>query len=246
MDRMIYTALTGMDAAMTRQRAVASNLANANTPGFRAETFATQPWHLKAESMDVRGYAQGAVRGADLSQGSVNRTGRALDIAVDGEALIAFQSPAGEDVYSRRGDMEIDATGRLINGEGLQAMGENGPITVPPGWHVSFGSDGTVFASDPAVPDAPAEEVARIKLVSTAGSAVVKDLDNQLRVQGGGVLPADPTAQIVSGALEQSNVDSAGTLVEMIEAQRSFERRVKIISTAEQLDQSSAGLMSLR
>ncbi|MDF1833246.1 MAG: flagellar hook-basal body complex protein, partial [Alteraurantiacibacter sp. bin_em_oilr2.035] len=105
MDRMIYTALTGMDAAMTRQRAVASNLANANTPGFRAETFATMPWHLQAEAFDVRGYAQGAVRGADLSQGTVNRTGRDLDIAVSGEALIAFQSPAGEEVYSRRGDM---------------------------------------------------------------------------------------------------------------------------------------------
>jgi len=246
MDRMIYTALTGMDAAMTRQRAVASNLANANTPGFRAETFATTPWHLDAQSLDVRGYAQGAVRGADLSQGTVNRTGRDLDIAVNGEALIAFQSPAGEEVYSRRGDMSVDATGRLINGEGLQAMGQNGPITVPPGWRVSFGSDGTVFAADPAAPDAPPEEVARLNLVSTAGSAVVKDLDNQLRVRGGGVLPNDPEAKIITGALEQSNVDSAGTLVQMIEAQRSFERRVQIISTAEQLDQSSASLMSLR
>ncbi|RIV85777.1 flagellar basal body rod protein FlgF [Aurantiacibacter zhengii] len=246
MDRMIYTALTGMDAAMTRQRAVASNLANANTPGFRAETFATTPWHLKAESMDVRGYAQGAVRGADLSQGEVTRTGRALDVAVNGAALIAFQTPTGEEVYSRRGDMEVDATGRLINGEGLQAIGTNGPITVPPGWRISFGQDGTVFAADPAAPDAPAQEVARLNVVSPAGSAVVKDLDNQLRVRGGGVLPNDPEAQIVTGALEASNVDASGTLVEMIEAQRSFERRVQIISTAEQLDQSSASLMSLR
>lgn len=246
MDRMIYTALTGMDASMKQQRAVASNLANANTPGFRAETFATMPWHLKAEAFDVRGYAQGAVRGADLSPGTVNRTGRDLDIAVSDEALIAFQSPAGEEVYSRRGDMSVDTTGRLINGEGLQAMGQNGPITVPPGWRVSFGSDGAVFAADPAAPDVAAEEVARIKLASPAGSAVVKDLDNQLRVAGGGALPGDPTAEIITGALEQSNVDSAGTLVQMIEAQRSFERRVQIISTAEQLDQSSASLMSLR
>ena len=246
MDRMIYTALTGMDAAMTRQRAIASNLANANTPGFRAETFATMPLHLQAESFDVRGYAQGAVRGADLSQGSVNRTGRGLDIAVNGAALIAFQSPAGDEVYSRRGDMSVDTTGRLVNGEGLQVLGENGPVTVPPGWEISFGQDGTVFAADPAATDAPADEVARIKLASPDGSAVVKDLDNQLRVPGGGVLPGDPTAQIITGALEQSNVDSADTLVQMIEAQRSFEQRVQIIATAEQLDQSSAGLMSLR
>ena len=76
-------------------------------------------------------------------------------------------------------------------------------------------------------------------------AVVVKGLDNQLRVDGGGVLPADPTAQITSGALEGSNVDASGTLVDMIEAQRSFEQRAKLISTAEQLDQSSASLMSL-
>lgn len=245
MDRMIYTALTGMDAAMNRQRAVASNLANANTPGFRAETFATMPWHVRGQAMDVRGYAQGAVRGADLTQGTVTQTGRALDIAVAGEALIAFQSGNGDEVYSRRGDMSVDGAGRLVNGEGLQVMGQAGPLAVPPGWDISFGTDGTVLASDPAAPDAEPEEVGRIKLVSAAGSQVVKGLDNQLRVQGGGVLPGDETAEITTGALEGSNVDASGTLVEMIEAQRSFERRVQLIATAEELDQASSRLMSL-
>ncbi|MCR2832766.1 flagellar basal body rod protein FlgF [Parerythrobacter lacustris] len=245
MDRMIYTALTGMDAAMTRQRAIASNLANASTPGFRAETFATVPTHLPGGALDVRGYAQGAVRGVDLGAGTMVQTGRALDIAVAGEALIAFQGENGEEVYSRRGDFSIDSAGRLVNGENLQAMGLNGPVAVPPGWEVILGSDGNVYAADPAAPDAPPTEVGRIKLASPAGSAVVKGLDNQLRVQGGGVLPADPTAEITSGALEGSNVDASGTLVDMIEAQRSFEQRAKLISTAEKLDQSSASLMSL-
>jgi len=246
MDRMIYTALTGMDAAMTRQRAIASNLANANTPGFRAETFATQPMHIRGSTFDVRGLAQGAVRGADLSPGTTIDTGRSLDIAVNGTALIAFQNPAGEEVYSRRGDLAINPAGMLMNGEGLQVMGAGGPISVPPGWDISFGADGTVLAADPAVPDAEPQEVGRIKLASAAGSAVAKDLDNQLRVVGGGVLPADIEARITPGALEQSNVDSAGTLVAMIDAQRAFETRVKLISTAEQLDQASSRLMSIR
>lgn len=246
MDRMIYTALTGMDAAMTQQRAIASNLANANTPGFRAETFATLPMHVSGATFDVRGLAQGAVRGADLSPGVTVNTGRALDIAVGGAAFMAFQNSAGEEVYSRRGDLAIDPSGLLTNGEGLQVMGANGPISVPPGWDVSFGTDGTVFAADPAAPEAEPQAVGQIKLVSVAGSAVAKDLDNQLRVVGGGVLPADLEAQITPGALEQSNVDTAGTLVEMIAAQRAFENRVKMISTAEQLDQASSRLMSLR
>ncbi len=82
MDRMIYTALSGMDAAMNRQRAIASNLANGSTPGFRAETFSTSNLHLRGQSLDVRGIAQGAVRGADLSAGSTTHTGRPLDVAL--------------------------------------------------------------------------------------------------------------------------------------------------------------------
>lgn len=80
MDRMIYTALSGMDAAMTRQRAVASNLANASTPGFRAETFSTAALRIQGDSYDVRGMAQGAVRGADMTAGSMQSTGRDLEL----------------------------------------------------------------------------------------------------------------------------------------------------------------------
>ncbi len=245
MDRMIYTALSGMDAAMNRQRAIASNLANGNTPGFRAELFSTGNFHVRGPSLDVRGIAQGAVRGADLSAGSVNQTGRQLDVALHGDAMLSLQADDGSEVYSRRGDLAVDASGRLINGDGLAVMGENGPNAVPPGWNISIGTDGSVFAADPATPDVAAEAVGRIKLANPAGSALVKGLDNQLRVPGGGVLPSDAGATLVSGALEQSNVDTAGTLVEMIDAQRSFERRTRLISTAEQLDQASSRLMSL-
>jgi flagellar basal-body rod protein FlgF len=245
MDRMIYTALSGMDAAMNRQRAIASNLANGSTPGFRAELFSTSNFHMPGQSLDVRGIAQGAVRGADLSAASTNQTGRPLDVALHGDAMLSLQAADGSEVYSRRGDLAVDVSGRLINGDGLAVVGENGPISVPPGWDISVGSDGSVFAADPATPDIPAEAVGRIKLANPAGSALVKGLDNQLRVPGGGILPTDPSATLVSGALEQSNVDTAGTLVDMIDAQRSFERRTRLISTAEQLDQASSRLMSL-
>jgi flagellar basal-body rod protein FlgF len=245
MDRLIYTALSGMDAAMSRQRAIASNLANANTPGFRAENFSTTAMRVLGQTFDVRGLAQGAVRGADMTAAEVSQTGRPLDVAVRGDALIALQAADGTEVYSRRGDMSIDVSGRMVNGDGIAVMGAAGPIAVPPGWHVSIGTDGTVFAADPAAPDVPAEEVGRIKLASPAGSSVVKGLDNQLRVPDGGVLPADPTAELTVGALEQSNVNTSDTLVQMIEAQRGFEQRAKLISTADQLDQASARLMSL-
>ncbi|WP_298471453.1 flagellar basal body rod protein FlgF [uncultured Erythrobacter sp.] len=246
MDRMIYSALNGMNAAMDRQRATANNLANASTPGFRKEIFEVTPATLRGGSLEARAVARGAVRGADMMPSKVNPTGKPLDIAVDGKALIAYQAPGGGETYSRRGDLRITATGVLENGEGLPVLGNAGPITVPAGFEINIGKDGTVLARDPAAPDQPAQELDRIKLTSSEGSALAKGVDSFLKVPGGGVLPLDPTATVTSGALEMSNVETAATLVDMIDAQRAFEQRAKIISTASDIDEAGASLMSLR
>ncbi len=248
MDRLIYTAMTAMNAAMDRQRVVANNLANASTPGFRQEIFAVTPATLKDGSLEARAMARGNVRGADMAPARVVPTGNPLDVALEGKALIAYQSPDRQgEIYSRRGDLRVAASGVIENGEGLAVLGEGGtPITVPPGFSISLAADGTVLASDPAAPNAAAEAIDRIRLVNPEGSPLAKGVDSFLKVPGGGVLPLDPTARLTSGALEMSNVETADTLVQMIEAQRAFEQRAKIIATAGTLDEAGSGLMALR
>lgn len=257
MDRLIYTAMTAMNAAMDRQRVTANNLANASTPGFRQEIFAVTPAVLRDGSLEARAPARGNVRGADMRVGRVVPTGNALDVALEGQALIAFQSPdrqgpngSGE-VYSRRGDLRVGATGVLENGEGLAVLGETGaPITVPPGFALNIAADGTVLARDPAGGNLPAEPIGRIRLVNPEGSPLAKGIDSYLKVPaangGTGVLPPDPTARLTPGALEMSNVETADTLVQMIEAQRAFEQRARVIATAGELDESGSTLLSLR
>jgi flagellar basal-body rod protein FlgF len=248
MDRLIYTAMTAMNAAMDRQRVVANNLANASTPGFRQEIFAVTPATLQDGSLEARAMARGNVRGADMRTARVVPTGNPLDVALEGKALIAFQSPDRQgEIYSRRGDLRVAASGVIENGEGLAVLGEGGtPITVPPGFSISLAADGTVLASDPAAPNAAAEAIDRIRLVNPEGSPLAKGVDSFLKVPGGGVLPPDPTARFTPGALEMSNVETADTLVQMIEAQRAFEQRAKIIATAGTLDEAGSGLMALR
>lgn len=248
MDRMIYTAMTAMNAAMDRQRVVANNLANASTPGFRQEIFAVTPATLKDGSLEARAMARGNVRGADMKAARVVPTGNPLDVALEGQALIAFQSPDRQgEIYSRRGDLKVSASGVLENGEGLAVLGEGGaPITVPPGFSISLAADGTILASDPAAPNAAAEAIDRIRLVNPEGSPLAKGIDSFLKVPNGGVLPPDPTARLKPGSLEMSNVETADTLVQMIEAQRAFEQRAKIIATAGTLDEAGSGLMTLR
>lgn len=246
MDRLIYTAMSGMSDSMIRQGAIASNLANAQTVGFRAETFDSIPVAVRSpDTLDVRTMVSTGVMGADMSAGAVIETGRGLDLAIAGDAMLAVQASDGSESYTRRGDLSISPTGVLLNGDGRPVIGSSGPITVPPGGNVTISPEGNVLVADPANKDAPPEIIDRIKLVGWKGSPIVKGQDGLFRVRGDGVLPVDEEARVQSGALEQSNVDVTSILVQMVEAQRLFEMRTKLVASAKEIDEAGAGLMRL-
>lgn len=245
MDRLIYTAMSGMSDSMVRQRVLASNMANAQTIGFRAEMLYSTPVTLDGPSLEARAMTDGEVRGADMSAGSITQTGRSLDVAITTDALLAVQADDGTEAYTRRGDLSISPTGVLQNGDGKPVIGSGGPITLPLGSDVSIAPDGTVLVRDVDNPEAQATVIDKLKLASPQGSRISKDLDGLFRVVGGGVLPADDTATVQSGALEQSNVEPSEVVVQMIQAQRLFDIRTKLISTARDVDQSGASLMRI-
>ncbi len=245
MDRLIYTAYSGMTGSMVRQRVIASNMANAQTTGFRAEILNAMPMTLKGPSLEARAMTEGEVRGASMKQGTIIQTGNPLDIAMTGKVMLSVQTEDGGEAYTRRGDLMIGATGVLENGDGRPVIGDGGPITIPPGSKLLISPDGTVLAASPEDPDQPPQILAKLKLASIEGSRIEKGLDGLFRVVGGGVLPADEEAKVQSGALEQSNVDPTSVLVEMVEAQRLFEMRTKVVSTAKDIDESSMALMRI-
>ena len=245
MDRLIYTAVSGMADSMIRQHAIASNLANAQTIGFRAETFESTPVTLKGQALEARAMVTTGVLGADMSAGAIIETGNPLDVAINGEALLTVQATDGTEAYTRRGDLSISASGALLNGDGRPVMGSGGPITVPLDTEVSIGPDGSVLVRERENPELPPQVVDKLKLVSPQGSPVAKGTDGLFRVRGGGVLPVDEAAQVQSGALEQSNVNATKILVEMVDAQRLFDMRTKLISTAREIDEGGANLMRI-
>lgn len=245
MDRLIYTAVSGMADSMIRQHAIASNLANAQTIGFRAETFESTPVTLKGQALEARAMVTTGVLGADMSAGAIIETGNPLDVAINGEALLTVQATDGTEAYTRRGDLSISASGALLNGDGRPVMGSGGPITVPLDTEVSIGPDGSVLVRERENPELPPQVVDKLKLVSPQGSPVAKGTDGLFRVRGGGVLPVDEAAQVQSGALEQSNFNATKILVEMVDAQRLFDMRTKLISTAREIDEGGANLMRI-
>jgi flagellar basal-body rod protein FlgF len=243
MDRLINTAVSGMSSSMVRQRMIASNMANAQTIGFRAETMQFTPMTLEGPSLQVRALTYTEVRGAQMRAGTLTQTGRELDISLAGDAMLTVQTPDGGEGYTRRGDLSISATGVLQNGDGLPVIGESGPITLPLGSKVSIAPDGGVMVSNPATPEAPPVQIEKLKLASWRGSSIEKDLTGMFRVPGGGVLPADENARVQTGSLEQSNVDPTEVLVEMVEAQRLYDMRTKMVATAKTIDEGGASLM---
>ncbi len=247
MDRLIWTAISGMTDSMTRQRVIASNMANAQTTGFRAEVLWSQPVTLKGAQLEARAMSEGSVRGANMRAGSIVQTGRALDVAIGGDSLLSLQAEDGSEAYTRRGDLSISPTGVLQNGDGRPVIGTGGPITLPLGAKASIGPDGAGLVADPEAPDAPPQQVDRLKLVSPAGSRIEKGLDGLFRVAGGpdAALPSDEDARVIPASLEQSNVEPGEVLVEMISAQRLFDIRTKLVATAREIDERGASLMKL-
>ncbi len=245
MDRMIWTAVTGMSASMARQRMIASNMANAQTIGFRAEIMRATPMTLKGPSLESRAMTDASVHGAIMTAGAMTPTGRALDVALQGDALLTVQAADGTEAYTRRGDLSVSPNGLLVNGEGYAVMNDGGPISIPPGSDVSIAEDGAILVRDAANPEAPPQQIDRLKLANWRGTDIAKGLDGLFRVTGGGVLPADADARLAPATLEQSNVRPSEVLVEMVEAQRLYDMRTKLVATAKELDEGSASLMRL-
>lgn len=245
MDRLVHTSLSALRGAMARQTATANNLANANTTGFRAEISSAQSLWLRGAGHEARAQSSQEVLAADMQQGAVSETGRDLDIALEGDALLAVQARNGDEAYTRRGDLKRTDSGLLTTGDGHPVLGEGGPITLPPVDSMRIDRDGAIWVvpagGDPNVP----QQIDRLKLATPAGSQVIKGTDGLFRVPNDGILPADPQARVTPRSLEGSNVQVTTALIDMIEAGRAWDTQLKLISTASEIDTSAADLMRL-
>lgn len=241
MDRLIYTAASGARALMQRQDGLANNLANANTPGFRADLVAFRAVPVRGDGATTRVVALEATAGFDASSGPIQTTGRPLDVAIRGAGFLTVQAPDGSEAYTRSGTLELTPEGLLVGPGGLPVMGANGPITVPAESQVAIGADGRVTAQGAL---GPAQEVGRLKLVNPDPARLVKGDDGLLRLDTGEDAPVDPAVRVVAGALEGSNVNVVEAMVGMISAARQFETQMKLLQNAEQNDQRAAQLLA--
>jgi flagellar basal-body rod protein FlgF len=237
MDRMIYLSMSGAKAAMSRQDVLAHNLANASTTGFREELAAFRAVPVRGDGASTRVYSLETTVGYKSDSGTVQPTGRAMK----GNSWLSVQGLDGTEAYTRAGSLQVNAEGLLVTHNGLQVLGDGGPITAPANAELQIAPDGTVSAT---VPGGKPQSVGKLKLVTPeVDNQLSRGVDGLFRA-GNGDLSADPTARLQDGALEGSNVSPVETMVAMISAARQFEHQMKLIQTSERQEQTAAKLLS--
>jgi len=239
MDRMIYLSMTGAKATMQRQEVLANNLANASTPGFRAELTAFRAVPVQGSGAATRVYALESTPGYNAEPGAVQATGRNLDVAMKGNGWLAVQALDGTEAYTRGGALDINNEGLLVTKTGLTVLGDGGPITVPANATVQIAPDGTISA---AVGNAKPQSVGKLKLV-TPEAPLQRGEDGLFRGADGD-LSADANARLQDSALEGSNVSPVETMIAMIAAARQFEQQMKMVHSAQEKEQAATKLLS--
>jgi flagellar basal-body rod protein FlgF len=245
MDHLIYTAMTGANAAAHRQSVLSNNLANVSTNGFRAELSTYRAVPLRGDGATTRVFALEATAGHKDAPGPAQRTGRDLDAMPQGNSWFAVQGLDGTEAYTRNGSFEISPQGILMTSSGLTVLSDGGaPISVPSDSVISLGFDGTISAK---TGNQPASTVGRLKLATpVADDPLKRGEDGLFRTQSATPLPNDADARMLVGVLEGSNVNAVETMVGMIQTARQFEVQMRLLSTAESNDRSAGQLLSLQ
>ncbi len=245
----LYAAATGMMAQQTSMDVVANNLANATTAGFKRDrmdlvNLEYQPFRLPTGRDDQVGL--GAAPGQiskEHAQGIIQNTGRGMDVAIEGDGFFQVTRSDGTLGYTRAGNLQIDANGRigLPTGELLQPR-----ITVPPGAsEVTIGPGGGVSATV----NGAITNFGRINTATFANPAGLRSAGNNIfeatANSGRADLGAPATGNrgaVAQGFLEGSNVNVGTEMISLIVTQRAFEASSKVVTASDEMMGMANGL----
>ena len=244
MDRVIYTAMTGAQHILDQQATNAQNLANATSTGFRAQMDSFRAVPVIGGALNTRAFVVNATSGADFTPGAIEQTGRSLDVAVQGRGWFSVQRANGSEGYTRNGAFKVSENGLLQTSSGLSVMGEGGPITMPPNSIVSIAGDGTISTVNDSQNPGPSTPLDRLKLANPDEITLIRGTDGLFETPSGKA-PADTNVKVVNGALETSNVNLVGAMVNMISLARQFDLQMTILKNAESSDSKASQIMQL-
>jgi flagellar basal-body rod protein FlgF len=244
MDRLLYIAMNGAKHSLYQQAVTTHNLSNVSTNGYKAQNGAFRALPVVGPGAATRTFVVDSTPNADLSGGVIRTTGRPLDVAMHGAGWIAIQDTKGVEAYTRNGSLQVSADGLLVTSNGQTVIGDGGPISVPNDSELTIGKDGSVTVVSNNQYNAMTT-IGRIKLVNPPDSDMVRGDDGLFRQKSGQPAPADANINLVSSALEASNVSAVDALISIIDQSRFFDMQVKLMQKADENANRAAQVMSL-
>lgn len=221
----LYSIFLGMRSRQNTLEAQANNIANASTAGFKAERLIYSSIAAKNGSGDKQSLVVGVSTssGIDFSEGSIQQTGRSMDVAIDGDAFLQIQTPSGVR-YTRAGNLTVNPDGQLVTKNGDLVIGDSGPITVPKEGELSIGQDGSLSVAGQV------SDTLKLVRFNSPTTALTKEGDSLFAPTGTEQPQDNVKSKIIQGSLENSNINSITEMVSMINNNREFESLEKSVT----------------
>jgi flagellar basal-body rod protein FlgG len=253
MEASLWAAKTGLDAQQTQMTVTANNLANVNTPGFKKsravfnDLLYQNVTQVGGATSDTTMYPSGLQLGTGVkvvatepsfTQGSLDNTGNALDLAVQGQGFFQVLKPDGTVAYTRDGSFQVNAQGQVVTASGYTLQPA---ITIPQGAQsITIGQNGAVTV---LMPNSTAPtQVGTVQLANFINPAGLQDTGGNLSVESAasgapttGTPGLSGLGTVIQGSVETSNVSVVEEMVNMIETQRAYEMNSKAVETTDQM-----------
>ena len=217
METPTYIALSRQLGLRRHMDIVANNMANMNTPAYKAERLIFVEYLQKPSDSDKQSFTQDIGTMRDTSEGPLVKTDNPFDLAISGEGFFTIETPLGNR-YTRHGRFQLDAESRLVTGQGNPVLDNGGnQINIPAnGGRVEISADGTISADNGAI--------AQFGLVKFENEQALRRTANNLYNSPDDQQPQDvEKPKIAQGMLEESNVKAIAELSEMIKIHRQYQ-----------------------
>ncbi len=232
MQNPIYVGVSGQISLTRRMETIAQNMANINTPGFRAEAmkFDTLVSPVARDNSETINFSSAGKSYIATDRGPVTQTGNALDVAVNGDSYFSLQTPAGQ-VYTRDGRMMMTPDGGLVSVMGYPFLDNGGaPLQInPANGAPRISADGGIYQNNIQVGAIGLYQFQPNSTLRYGPNASVIPDKQPVPIQG------DAANGVVQGFIENSNVNGVIEMTRLIEVTRAFERVESLLRQQEEM-----------
>jgi len=234
----LYTEMAGLQAIDARMQAITANLANQQTPGYAAVQAVTEAASYNGANAPTGADAVALTPNPSLAQGAPSHTNDPLNVALSGDAWLEVQTANGT-ALTRDGSLSLSVAGILTDSSGNPVLNTSGqPISLPALSSLQIGADGTLSGIPVSSPGGPAQSFGQIALAATPAGTLTP-LSGTLYAPPDGVAMTPATdGALAQGFLNGSNVDVTQSMVDMIDASRSYQMQTEMMKTQSGADAS--------